>query len=283
MESVNTYRAITTGTILVCAACVMWLGISRETIATMNRDLEALKLRNEKLLSEKLLLEKSLEKDSVKLVFLQEDNHDVRDSLQMYRRRNAQVQYAYNVLSQELNLAKLHEQSLDTELARAQQDTEHARETNAMIRITSGIKSDSLHLLLERISHLTNERDYAVMQTIDQTLVAAKNRNENLTTKARRTKAIIAQVDLPGNLSDLSFSLLHPDGTIINDESNLVAHEITRNTDPSASLRPITSFKQMKTIELIYRPEDKLSPGRYELKIFTEGHYIGTMAILLER
>lgn len=283
MDTINTYRALLTGTIILFAGCILWLVISRETITTLNRQSDQLRLNQEAMLSEKLLLEKSLEKESVAQSELEDQVDSLSDAMMSLQHNYASAQEHSRGLRLQLGQSKGREHELQNKLDAASEETARQEEWNMMIQITNRLKADSISLLLDQMGHLREALTRAETHTIDGTLLVAQKRNGKLTTKTKRVDKIIARVNLPVNLQNLTYQLAMPNGTLIDDGNSLIAREVSEPFLLSASLQPISPVAGVRTVELIYHPTSKLSAGRYDIKIQNNDTYVGTMAIMLER
>jgi hypothetical protein len=287
MRNDNTYNGIFTGMIILLAGAVVWLVVSRERIVKLTADLNSQKLRNESLLSQKLLVEKDLDKRENKINVLTAEKLGLRQSLAQKSEALAlQAQEAKRLRTQalqaqdqshknDIQLEQLHSKLVESDLQQLKLEDDYQ------------IQHDSVELLLAVVTRLERERDEAITRSIDQTLILAEKRNDKLTTKAKKTNEIVANVELPATLTDLNFTIEAPDGTKLSGSrvdanGTLTVRELTDNTTTASVSSVVPTLLPTKRVEVAYKPEQKLKSGVYVLKIFNGSDYVGSMRVALQ-
>jgi chromosome segregation ATPase len=287
MRSDNTYRAIITGMIILFTAGVIWLVVSRQRINALTEQLDEEKLRNESLLSEKLLIAKDLDKESSQVDVLSAEKHRLARELRQRadalghqtnesKRLKTRLTLARESVEKgNLQIEELHSKLVANDVQLLRLEEQHR------------VRKDSIDYLTATITRLEAERDAAVKRSIDQTLIFAEKGNNKLTTKAKRINELVANVDLPSELNDLSFVVEGPDGAILSNthqenENTVTVRQLTDGASATASLNStVPRLTVTKRMEVVYTPSEKLRPGIYVIKIFNESEYVGSMQIAL--
>jgi hypothetical protein len=284
MENANTYRAILLGTTLLFAGCLTWLLISRNEISSTNTALDQSKLKYEALLSEKLLAEKKLEKTAKKLDTVQYQNNLLTQSLESKFQQisagdatNRSLKKSLRVANEKHHQATIASRSLNEQLQKTS-------ELNSKMTTRANNQRDSISALQQQVTVLRTQYEDAFRRSIDQTLITAERKNDKITSKAKRTTELVAQVDLPVALNNLSFTVEGPDGSVLSTDATLTARQLAKENSLTASLSslnlPTTSIATKK-MEIIYKPAKKLTEGLYVFKIFNGADYVGSMNVKL--
>lgn len=278
MENARTYNALLLGCTLLFAGSLIWLLISRSEVKKVTAALDQSMLKYESLLSEKLLVDKKLTKTSRKLdtaiyrrnVLLDSVNFTVR---QLSAKEAANMQLRNSLRT---NVTKQSGYA-DTIFALRQRLQDFAGLTSVV-----ELQRDSIAHLHEQLSYVKGEYDAALRRSIDQTLVIAERKNDKITSKARRTRELVAHVALPSSLNDLSFTVERPDGSVISTENTLSARQLAVENSMTASTnRSILPYSSTKKMEIVYKPTEKLTEGTYVFKIFNGTDYVGSMNVKL--
>jgi hypothetical protein len=279
MENANTYKAILLGSMLLLGGCFTWLVISRNEISSINSMLDQSRLKYETLLSEKLLVDKAIEKKSRKL-----DTAHYQNSLLDEELRSARQKISANEVENSKLRGSLRK-SLEMQFQTMDSVTTYRDRLRKSLEIKKVVKSqrDNIVSLQQQFSILQNQYDEALQKSIDQTLVIAERRNDKITSKAKRTKELVAQVELPAVLNDLTFTVERPDGSVLSTEATISARQIVmENSVTASSLNGLPiNFPLTKKMEIVYKPTDKLKQGTYVFKIFNGSDYIGSMNVRL--
>lgn len=283
METANTYRAIITGTTILFSGCLIWLLVSRQTISSLDGELDRTKLRNESLLSEKLQTEKRLDRQLKQAEIMSKKVNRIEEAL-----KNKS-----GIISSQANENSRVRKALQRAHEQQQQDQMRADELQARLAFQGGqyaalqnkamLLNDSVRLLQNTLTSLELQLDDAVTRSIDHTLVIAEKRNNKPTLKARRVNELVANVQIPARLNDLSFIVEGPGGAVLSaDNGTLTVRQIAARETVTASLNDTQIlFLPEKRMEVVYKPDKKLYPGLYTFKIYNGSDYVGSMQVSL--
>jgi hypothetical protein len=283
MENTNTYKAILLGTTIVFGGCLIWLLILRNDLERADAAVDQSKLKYETLLSEKLLIEKSLNKKTKLLDTLKNENIVLSNGI------DEREKMLLSTRAENSRMVK----TLDAERAKFQEAEKKAQSLASEVKNSAGrldqvdsqltMKTDSILRLAHQVAVLQSRLDDAITRSIDQTLILAEKRNDKITSKARRTKELVAQVELPIELNKLTFTVERPDGSVLSTDATLSARQLASEGALTASLTDmmLPAFKTKK-MEIVYKPKEKLNKGVYVFKIFNGSDYVGSMNIQLQ-
>lgn len=128
---------------------------------------------------------------------------------------------------------------------------------------------------------LLDDLNRSTLSVFDRPLIKSlKGKKNKATTKAGSTKEIVATVDVPRGLNDLTFELYAPNGSQLDSKEGTMASEILPNNrlyTASADSKVISP--RMQRIEITYTRKEKLKPGTYSLMIMNDRLYIGSVQI----
>jgi hypothetical protein len=235
------------------------------------------KLKYEALLSEKLLLKKNQLKDSSAVRKLGSS------VLLLTRQLSISTKELANVHGTNLKLKTKNKKLLDT-LNEAIKTTNvlkfryaSAKDSLSKLAVTNRILGDSIRWLANISTHYKEELENAITRSMDQPLISCLKGNNDLTVRARKTKHIIARVELPGHLSNLNFRIEGEDKNFFDGKSTIISKVIDKKKQAMASIsdQPTEGFGS-QIVEIIYSPVNRLRPGIYTLQIFNDSTYIGS-------
>jgi chromosome segregation ATPase len=283
METLNTYRGLLIGMVLLFGGSLIWLLLSRNDISRLHGSLDQAKLKHEALLAEKLEGEKRLNKMDRKFGYLEEMN----DSLD--RLAKAKENRIVSLTKEKIRLSTLYKKASTevTSLAESKADltkrmTSATEELNRMTEAL-GDQKDSVRSLRQQQAVLETSLQQAVTQSMDNTLVIAEKSNGKVTSKAKRARELMAEVELPSELGDLKFTVEKADGSILSDEGLLTAREVLRDEAISASTGTfVVPEAQSRRMQVLYVPAKRLKKGVYVFKIWSAQNYVGSMKVRLD-
>ncbi|HNQ83926.1 MAG TPA: hypothetical protein PLW31_03230 [Bacteroidales bacterium] len=286
----NRERVIAATTTILLVASLIGTGYYYRTSGTLKSGLNNEKLKSESLLSEKLALAKEIEKlksdisqwqgksqESDKLLAeAREKIEAMEKTMSWLRKENATVAS----LKKELNELKQLRTDLEAQLAELERKNKdkdnqiealHA-EVIALKSERDGLKSDVAALK----ANITD--DFRV-----ETLRGKKN--QKLTLNARKTKKLMVSFEIPQSMSDnVRFTIETPNGKEIkSDDKSLTYNVVDDGRNMIANLSPYTGeFEISRRIEMAYKPDQKLEPGIYKIKIYHKDTYTGSCQVRLK-
>jgi hypothetical protein len=146
-----------------------------------------------------------------------------------------------------------------------------------MLAFANRIRGDSIRWLANVSARYKEELENAKIRSMDQPLISCVKANNDLTVKARKTKHIIARVELPGHLSNLNFRIEGKDKNFFDSKSTITSKVINRKKQAMASISDQTTEGfGAQIVEITYSPVNRLSPGTYTLQIFNDSTYVGS-------
>lgn len=265
--------------IILFAGSLIWLLVSRQTISTLNTELDKTKLKSESLLSEKLLTEKDLDKSTKKTESLSETLSELEKSVKNQSELVSTQTEENRRIKRALQFAKEQEQKDKSLTDALREKLTRQIDQHTALQKQETLDTDSIHSLLNTIASLEAQLHDAITRSIDQTHIIAEKRNNKLTSRASRTEKLVANVELPARLNQLSFVVEGPDGAVLSDNAGAVSvRQIASDQSLTASLKGIPQLAlQNKKMEVVYKPKMKLKPGTYTIKIYNGSDYVGTM------
>lgn len=275
---------------ILLALLISWMisGISFFNNNSLKNDLNREKLNSESLLSEKLLLEKTLEKVKSEMSDLQGINKRLDQKLLQLtddlskKESDLKKQIASNaplrskIRELEASLGKKNEE-FDV-LAR-----NYKTETEKLANEVLSLKNQLEKLTEESKMFEAANTILRAMSGNNFRVETVRGKNDKITAIARRTHRVVLSFKLPKDVgNNIWFKLVNPEGNIFEskDNKNATVKVIESNInfyEESPELKSVGT----KTIELIYKPENKLSKGIYVFKIYSNDQYIGSSSFRL--
>ena len=258
--------------------------------ASLKKQLGDQKIKSEKLLSEKLKLDQSIKelKDDMSAMA----GINVRlDKLLGEANRKLQNKEAEikRLIAENATVSELRAQVRELELLREQLTTDIA---NLNINLAQ-LNNDNA-CLNELLTRTKNENELlAFDNTILKAMVAdnyrieaLKGRHEKLTINARKTDKLLVSFDLPSDVGrNLYFKVNTPQGEEFSSKTDLSAIiNIVENNDrllASANSDAGGSIGT-KRVEMIYKPNKKLTKGVYRFNVYNDNSYLGSTQLRLK-
>jgi len=267
-------------------AAVLWLLNTRSINASLEEGLQKERLKSESLLSEKLLIEKDLEKIKEQMSSLRGHNAELDKVLQETEAKLKRQEADYNRMKREnQSLAQIKKQRQELQLIQRQLENELAmlRTSYAALESKNAELNNTIASLEDRNRILSDDLNRALLASIDQGQVqAVRGKSERLTVRARRTQKLMANFEVPGNLKQLSFRIIQPDGNVLGKDAGTTAFT-TAPSDESvtASTERTASTSKMQRVQMVYIPKEKLKSGTYTVEILNENLYVGSLRVKL--
>jgi DNA repair exonuclease SbcCD ATPase subunit len=287
MEMLKSSKAIAVATTVLLVASLFWLMNTKSVNSSLEAGLQKEKLKSESLLSEKLLLEKDIQKVKDHLLSLREQNHDL-DNLAKKTSAKLQAQEAeYNRMKREnVSLAKIKKQRQELIALQSQLENElqSLKSSHSDLEAKNNALNATVASLQERNKTLTNDLNKAMFATVDQSQIqAVKGKSERLTIRAKRTKKLIANFEIPANLKNLSFKILDAKGNALTPQHGTIASTTTPSEKSyTASSDPEVQGNKFQNVEVIYIPKEKLKTGVYTVEVLNENLYVGSLKVKLK-
>jgi DNA repair exonuclease SbcCD ATPase subunit len=257
---------------------------------SLKRQLGDQKIKSEKLLSEKLKLDKSIKELRIDMSALTGKNAKL-DKLLTEANKKLQNKEAEikRLVAENATVGELRAQVRELELLREQLNKDIAGLNLSITQL-----SDANASLNEFLARAKNENEIlAIDNTILKAMVAdnyrieaLRGKHEKLTINARKTDKLLVSFDLPSDVGkNLYFKVKTPQGDEFSSKNDLSAIiNIVENNDgllASASSDVIGSIGT-KRVEMIYKPNKKLTKGVYRFNVYNENSYLGSTQLRLK-
>lgn len=270
----------------VMIAAVLWLLDTRNINASFEEGLQKERLKSESLLSEKLLVEKDLEKIKEQMSSLRGKNAELDKVILETEARLKRQEADYSRMKREnQSLALVKKQRQELQLIQRQLESELAmlRTSYAELESKNAELNNAIVSLEDRNRMLSDDLNRALLASIDQGQVqAVRGKSERLTVRARRTQKLIANFEVPGNLKQLSFRIIQPDGNTLNKEHGTTAFTTSPSDENlTASTGKTTHASKMQRVQIVYIANEKLKSGTYTVEILNENLYVGSLRVKL--
>lgn len=287
MEIVKTSKAVAVVTTALFVASTVWLLNTKRINSSLETGLKEQRLKSESLLSEKLLLEKDIEKFKEQLSALKDQNTELDNLFNTTTAKLNAQEADYNRLKKEnATLGQIRKQR--QELLAIQDQLKN--ELQALKTSYAALESENKNLnqtiaaLEERNKILVADLNRAMYNTVDQSqLHAIKSKPEKLTVKAKRTKRLIANFEVPAHLKNLSFRVINDKGNLLGPkEGSISFNAVPSDNSYLASNENTESGKKLQKVEMTYTPLKKLTPGVYTVEILNENLHVGSLKVKLK-
>lgn len=287
MEILKSSKAIALLTTTLLVGSLFWLMNTKSVNSSLEAGLQKEKLKSESLLSEKLLLEKDIQKIKDQLFALKDQNREYDELVKSTSARLKAQEGEFNMMKKEsLSLAQIKKQRQELSALKNQLENELESLRNSYTHLEN--KNQELNAtiasLSERNKILTDDLNKATFAAIDQSQIqAVKGKTEKLTVRAKRTKKLIANFEVPANLKDLSFRITDSNGNALTSNDGTISSSFmpSENSYTASSDSEIAGNKLQK-VEMIYLPKAKLKTGVYTVEILNENLYVGSLKVKLK-
>jgi DNA repair exonuclease SbcCD ATPase subunit len=287
MEMLKNSKVIAVVTTTLLVASLFWLMNTRSVNSSLQAGLQEEKLKSESLLSEKLLLEKDIQKMKDQLSSIRTENREYDNLVKSTAARLSAQEADYNRMKKEnMSLAKLRKQRSELVALQSQLENELQllRSSYADLESKNKELNTTVASLQERNKMLTSDLNKVMFAAVDQSQIqAVKGKSEKLTVRAKRTKKLIANFEVPANLKNLSFRITDSKGNILSKEDGTIASTVV----PSESSLTASSDSEivgnkLQKVEMVYLPKEKLKTGVYTVEILNENLYVGSLKVKLK-
>jgi predicted nucleic acid-binding Zn-ribbon protein len=287
MEMLKSSKAIAAATTVLLVASLFWLMNTKSVNSSLEAGLQKEKLKSESLLSEKLLLERDLQKVRDQLLSLRGKNFELDNRVRNTSARLEALEPAYNrIMKENASLVQIKKQRQDLITLQSQLENElqSLKNSCAALEAKNSALNTTVASLEERNKMLTNDLNKALFVSVDHAQIqAVKEKTEKLTIRAKRTKKLIANFEIPANLKNLSFRILDTQGNALAHNDGTIASTLTPSDKSyTASLDPEVQGNKLQNVEMIYVPKGKLKTGVYTVEILNENLYVGSLKVKLK-
>ena len=153
----------------------------------------------------------------------------------------------------------------------------------ASLELNNKELSNTIAQLQERNRVLNDDLNRAMFASVDQSQIEAHRKSDKLTVRAKRTKKLIANFQVPSNLKNLSFRIIDPQGSALTSQDGTIASNIIPSVESyTASSETEASGSNLQKVEMIFSPSDKLKSGVYTVEILNENLYVSSMKVKLK-
>ncbi|MFO7614969.1 MAG: hypothetical protein R6W71_10050 [Bacteroidales bacterium] len=279
--------AATTTALLVVS--LIGTGVYYRSNNTLKGGMKEEKLKSESLLSEKLALSKEAEK--------------LKNDIQSWKGKSEQADRLLaealdKVAGLENTVRGLRKEnatlaSVKKELSEVKQIRKDLEDQLAALDQQNRKKSKELEDMQSELISLRSERDglrsslNALQASITDNFRVEPLRgrkNQKLTINAARTRKLMVSFEIPQSMSDnIKFSIVTPSGKVIKSDEPSLTYRITDDGRTlTASLSPFSGdFEISRRVEMTYSPAQKLDPGIYNIQIYNDTDYAGSVQLRL--
>lgn len=266
-------------------ASVLWLMNEKRINSSLEDGLTSEKLKAESLLAEKLLLEKDIAKFKDQMSSLTGKNQELDKILnQTAQKLNAKEAEFNRVNKENASLQKIKKQQNELLAIRKDLDSqiENLKSSLQSLQVENSTLNNKVAFLEQRNKLLNDELHNAMLASLDHAQVDAMKKSEQLTIKASRTKKLIANFEVPAELTNLSFKVISPSGNPLTaNEGTIASRVLSTSSNLSASAETTVSDVSRKTkkVEMVYIPTKKLVAGTYKIEILNDNLYVGSLQV----
>ncbi len=248
-------------------------------------------LKNEMLnteihLSEKLQVEKTLEKMKTDLTILMGKNNELDSKiLELQKQIEAKEAELKKMQSESSALRSLRARVKELESVITKHKEDHENALNSSKNEIGKLNAENRDAL-NKINTLEKERDELIAKNTILRAMAGNNyrveavrgKDDRLTVRARRTQKLIYTFQLPSDIGNsLHFIIITPEGEKFSSNDNKSATiNITHKSDNffarNVQLGPVNT----KSIEMIYKPTERLTKGEYIFEVYNDNTFIGS-------
>jgi chromosome segregation ATPase len=258
--------------------------------ASLKNQLGDQKIKSEKLLSEKLKLDQSIKELKADMSAMAGKNARLDKLLgeanKKLQKKEAEIK---RLIADNATVGELRAQVRELELLREQLTRDIAN-----LNINIAQLSDDNARLNELLARAKNENELlAFDNTILKAMVAdnyrieaLKGKHEKLTINARKTDKLLVSFDLPSDVGrNLYFKVNTPQGEEFSSKTDLSAIiNIVENNDRllASANSDAGSSIGTKRVEMIYKPNKKLTKGVYRFNVYNDNSYLGSTQLRLK-
>jgi hypothetical protein len=287
MEKSKRSNAIALVSTTLMMASIFWLLNTISVNSSLETGLLSEKLKSEQLLSEKLQLEKEIEKFREQLAVVKQQNAGLGNLVKSTTDKLQAQEADYARMKKEnISLAQVRKQRQDLLTLQAELENELTQLKSSYAALES--KNHDLNkvviALQERNKLLTDDLNRAMFAAVDQSQIQAlRGTSGKLTVKAKRTRKLMANFEVPFNLRSLSFRIMDSEGNALSPKDGTIASTVTpSDTNFTASSDSDVAGSKLQKVEVVYVPKGKLKSGVYTVEILNENLYVGSLKVRLK-
>jgi myosin heavy subunit len=286
MEKTRITKTIAMATTGLFVASLFWLINTKRINNSLEAGLQKQMLKSEELLSEKLLLEKDIQRFNEQLFALKEENLEFDNLVKSTEAKLKSQESSYNRMKREnMSLAQVKKQRQELIALQSQLENEITALKSSYTRLQEQNQdlNNTVTALQERNKILNDDLNKAMFAAVDQSQIhALKGRNERLTVRAKRTKKLVANFEVPASLKNLSFRIVDPKGNALTANHGTIAStSMPSENNITASSGSDVPGNKLQKIEMVYLPKEKLKTGVYTVEILNENLYVGSLKVKL--
>lgn len=258
---------------------ILFLTIEMAKNSELEENLNKELLAKESLLSEKLALAKEVAISKSKYKDIREKNSDLENSIKLTQRKLSEANDELGKLKkQNASVSQLNKQNKKLSALNSELEAQQKKYQGSLDKLQKLSEDMNLMvaLLEQQNNELRNELNALKHSSMNEILIASTKRNDKLTIAAKRTKKLIAKFDIASDTNDLKFKIVSPSGKELGDADGT----ISINTQPCATSHPETELTY-SSVEMIYASKQKLQPGIYSIKIFSDAKPVGSLQVKL--
>jgi myosin heavy subunit len=286
MKNLNNPKAFALMSTALLVASLFWLLSTKRVNSSLESGWQNEKLKSEQLLSEKLQLEKEIQKFKDQLVSLRDRNTDLDNLVRNVNNELQKSEADFNRLRKEnLSLVQIRKQR--QELVDLQNKLQN--ELASLRAAYTAMESKNLDLsntvahLEARNKLLSDELNKAMFAAVDQSQIQALKGTDKLTVRARKTKKLVANFEIPSHLRNLSFRIIDSNGRALTSKDGTISSTVTPSDNSyTASSEAGVTGNRLQNVEMIFMPGAKLKGGIYTLEILNENLYVGSLKLKLK-
>jgi hypothetical protein len=287
MEKVKSAKAVAIITTTLLVTSLVWLMNTKSVNGSLQAGLKDEKLKSESLLSEKLSLEKDILKMKDQILLLKGENIEFDKLVNATMAKLNSQQSDYNRMKKEnLGLAQLkkQKQELIALQSKLENELQSLRDENSSLSSENHDLITTVASLKERNKILTDDLNRSMFSMLDQSQIqAVKGKSERLTVKAKRTKKLVADFDIPASLINLSFKVLDAKGNVLSPEAGTIISSVMPATENLlASTENNSAGNRFQKVKVNYTPSTKLKSGIYTIEVLSENLHVGSMKVRLK-
>lgn len=286
MEKLKSPKAIALASTALLVASLFWLLNTKRISSSLESGLENERLKSEQLLSEKLQLEKEIQKFKDQLANLKDQNLSLDNVVKSLNAKFSNQEADYNRMKQQnLTLAQVKKQKVELMALQnqLQNELESLRGAYASLESRNAELDRTVANLEQRNRALTDDLSRAVFASIDRSQIeAVKGKTDRLTIRAKRTRKLIANFQVPANLKNLSFRIVDSKGNAFSSEDGVIASTVLPSDESfTASTDSQVTGIKLQNVRMTFMPKEKLSSGVYTVEILNDNLYVNSLKVKL--
>lgn len=284
----NREKVIAASVTFLLFASLIGLLVYQSSNKSLKEILNSTKLKSETLLSEKLNLDKEILRLKRTMADMAGKSTEIDRLLVEANEKLSQKETEIKTYKKENQKVK----SLQNQLAAIQKIKSDLEEQIASLNMNNNQLANYNEELNRSIASLQNENktlkeNMAILSTLvadNFRVESIKGNKDRLTVNARKAKKLVVGFDVPPSIAeDVSFKITTPKGELFTSKDDRITSTIIEDERSLlASMSPLTGqFEISKRIEMVYKPEKKLSSGIYKIDIYNKDTKLSSCQIRL--